>query len=54
MQVMMSQGKVVEVSWAVLEGLDRRALMGTEVDLIAACRMRFGESPACQFHWQAQ
>jgi hypothetical protein len=37
-----AQGKVVEVSWAVLEGLDRRALMGIEVDLIAACRMRFG------------
>jgi hypothetical protein len=45
-----AQGKVVEVSWSVLEGLDRRALMGIEVDLIAACRMRFGESPACQFH----
>jgi len=45
-----AQGKVVEVSWAVLEDLDRRALMGIEVDLIAACRMRFGESPACQFH----
>jgi hypothetical protein len=40
----------VEVSWAILEDLDRRALMGREVDLIAACRMRFGESPACQFH----
>ena len=45
-----AQGKVVEASWAVLEDLDRRALMGIEVDLIAACRTRFGESPACQFH----
>jgi hypothetical protein len=41
---------VVEVSWAVVEDLDRRALMGIEVDLIAACRTRFGETPACQFH----
>jgi hypothetical protein len=24
--------------------------MGLEVDLIAACRVRFGDSPACQFH----
>lgn len=45
-----AQGKVVEVSWAVLEDLDRRALMGIEVDLIAACRRSWGESPACQFH----
>ena len=45
-----AQGKVVEVSWAVLEDLDRRELMGIEVDLIAACRRRFRESPACQFH----
>jgi hypothetical protein len=33
--------------------LDRRALMGMEVDLIAACRTRFGASPACQFHGRA-
>ena len=45
-----AQGDVIEVSWALLEDLDRRALMGAEVDLIAACRTRFGESPACQFH----
>src|SRR5215469_8730458 len=45
-----ARGNVVEVSWAVLEDLDRRALMGLEVDLIAACRARFGDSPACQFH----
>jgi hypothetical protein len=45
-----AQGNLVEVSWTILEDLDRRALMGMEVDLIAACRMRFGQSPACQFH----
>ena len=45
-----ARGNLVEVSWAILEDLDRRALMGREVDLIATCRMRFGESPACQFH----
>jgi hypothetical protein len=28
-----ARGNVVEVSWAVLEDLDRRALMGLEVDL---------------------
>lgn len=48
-----AQGNVIEVSWALLEDLDRRALMGIEVDLIAACRTRFGESPACQFHGRA-
>jgi hypothetical protein len=45
-----ARGNVVEVSWAQLENVDRRALMGLEVDLIAACRARFGDSPACQFH----
>ncbi len=45
-----AQGQVVEVSWAPVGGTDRRALMGLEVDLIAACRARFGDSPACQFH----
>jgi hypothetical protein len=43
-------GEIVEVSWALTHALDRRALMGLEVDLIAACRAHFGESPACQFH----
>lgn len=43
------QGEPVEVSWA-LPGIDRRALMGLEVDLIASCRACYGESPACQFH----
>ena len=44
------QGEVVEVSWALPGGIDRRALMGLEVDLIASCRAWYGESPACQFH----
>jgi hypothetical protein len=48
-----AQGNVIEVSWALLEELDRRALMGMEVELIAACRTRFGDSPACQFHGRA-
>jgi hypothetical protein len=33
--------------------MDRRELMGREVDLIAARRKRFG-SPACQFHGQLE
>jgi hypothetical protein len=45
-----AQGAVVEVSWAELENVSRRALMGLEVDLIAACRAQFGDTPACQFH----
>lgn len=45
-----ANGEVVEVSWALTEGIDRRELMGLEADLIAACRARFGKSPACQFH----
>jgi hypothetical protein len=44
------QGGVVEVSWALPGDIDRRALMGLEVDLIASCRACYGESPACQFH----
>jgi hypothetical protein len=44
------QGEVVQVSWALVGDTDRRALMGLEVDLIANCRARYGESPACQFH----
>jgi hypothetical protein len=48
-----AQDNVIEVSWALLEQMDRRALMGIEVDLIAACRTRFGDSPACQFHGEA-
>jgi hypothetical protein len=47
------QGEVVEVSWALVGDMDRRELMGREVDLIAACRARCGESPACQFHGRA-
>jgi hypothetical protein len=46
-----TQGKIVEVSWATVENMDRRELMGREVDLIASHRKRFG-SPACQFHGQ--
>lgn len=45
-----NQGGVVEVSWALAGDIDRRALMGLEVDLIASCRARYGDSPACQFH----
>ena len=48
-----TQGNLIEVSWALLEDLDRRALMGIEVDPIAACRTSFGESPARQFHGRA-
>jgi len=44
-------GQTVEVSWATVGDMDRRELMGREVDLIAAHRTRFG-SPACQFHGQ--
>jgi hypothetical protein len=47
------QGKTVEVSWATVGDMDRRELMGWEVDLIAAHRKRFG-SPACQFHGQLE
>lgn len=48
-----AQGDVVEVSWAPVGDMSRHALMGLEVDLIAACRARFGESPACQFHGES-
>jgi hypothetical protein len=46
-----TRGKVVEVSWATVDRMDRRELMGREVDLIASHRKEFG-SPACQFHGQ--
>lgn len=56
----LSRGDIIEVSWATVghadirqpvnETEERRKLMGLEVDLIAACRKRFGDSPACQFH----
>jgi hypothetical protein len=46
-------GKVVEVSWAIVGNMDRRELMGREIDLIAAHRRRFG-NPACQFHGQIE
>jgi hypothetical protein len=42
-------GKIVSVSWATVRDIDRRDLIGLEVDLIAAHRRRLG-SPACQFH----
>ena len=45
-----ARGAIVEVSRTQLENVSRRELMGLEVDLIAACRARFGDSPACQFH----
>ena len=45
-----NQNEVVEVSWALAGDIDRRALMGLEVDLIASCRARYRDSPACQFH----
>jgi hypothetical protein len=53
------QGEVAEVSWALAGDIDRRALMGLEVDLIAGCRVVYGNSPACQFHgdgrrWSAE
>jgi hypothetical protein len=47
------QGKIVEVSWATVGNMDRRELMGREVDLIAAHRKRFG-NPVCQFHGQLE
>lgn len=46
-------GKTVEVSWATVGDMDRREMMGREVDLIAAHRKIFG-SPACQFHGQLE
>jgi hypothetical protein len=47
------QGKIVDVSWSTLVGLDRRELMGLEADMIAAHRKLHG-NPACQFHGQPQ
>jgi hypothetical protein len=47
------RGKMVEVSWVTVGDMDRRELMGREVDLIAAHRKYFG-SPACQFHGQLE
>ena len=47
------KGRTVEVSWATVGDMDRRELMGHEVDLIAAHRKLFG-SPACQFHGQME
>ena len=47
------QDKIVEVSWTIVGDMERRELMGREVDLIAAHRRRFG-SPACQFHGQLE
>jgi hypothetical protein len=44
-----ARGKI-EVSWAILANVDKRELMGREVDFIAAYRRRFKRSPACQFH----
>jgi hypothetical protein len=45
-----NRNEVVEVSWAPTGDIDRRVLMGLEVDLIANCRAWYGDSPACQFH----
>jgi len=39
----------IEVSWVVREGIDKRDLLGEEVDLIAAYRKVIGSSPRCQF-----
>jgi hypothetical protein len=44
-----AKGCSVEVSWVVMDPLSRRELMGKEVDLIAAHRAAFGDSPTCQF-----
>lgn len=43
------RGKTVDVSWVLAGDIDRRELLGREVDLIAAHR-RLSGSPACQFH----
>jgi hypothetical protein len=48
-----ANGETVEVSWATVREMNRRELMGREVDFIAAHRKRFG-SPACQFHGQLE
>jgi hypothetical protein len=42
-------GRAVVVSWIELPTIDRRELMGIEVDLIAAYRISTGGSPPCQF-----
>lgn len=39
----------VEVSWIVRDPVEKRDLMGEEVDLIAAYRRTMGPSPRCQF-----
>ncbi len=44
-----AKGCSVELSWVVMDPLSRRELMGQEVDLIAAHRAAFGDSPTCQF-----
>ena len=56
----LGRGHIIEVSWATVSRMsteqpvspeqERRELLGLEVDLIAACRRCFGQSPACQFH----
>jgi len=43
-------GPSVEVSWVVMDDVDRRELVGREVDLIADHRRVTGASPVCQFH----
>jgi hypothetical protein len=45
-----NQGKVVELSWTIAADIDRRELIGREVDLIAAHGTCLRSSPACQFH----
>lgn len=42
-------GPDVEVSWVVRARVSKRALLGQEVDLIAAYRTTIGQSPRCQF-----
>jgi hypothetical protein len=44
-----ANGCTVEVSWVVRDPLPRRQLLGEEVDLIAAYRTVFRDSPTCQF-----
>jgi len=47
-----SRARGVEISWIVLEELDKRQLMGREVDLVAAYRRVMKASPRCQFAGQ--
>ena len=44
-----SRAQGVEISWVVLDDLDKRELMGRELDLVAAYRRVTNSSPRCQF-----